>query len=456
MKGSQMNTRISGFRVPSVLFFTALLSSQASANSEPTSSVEFHAYGRLGITTNEKLTSAGKDQGDGSFGLPTSRHIRDTNYLRVQSIGRASSSLSLNLEAQFENLPHLTNSWNGTGVNLRNAYLQTTISPDADLWFGARRLEFEDVRLFDKFPLSDTTFYGVGSQLQVAGTPTTIAVGFKNQNSTLNIIKNEADVLAGNAATPAESRSTSIFLRSEYSLGANAALRPTLILDQSGQTLVDGAPVDSYRTINSDTKQVTTTTLQKKTLSGKLGAVLSHWGNDGWGNHFIWLQQRAAQGTSGGSQKDTLLGFASSGDYEGWSAHNIGLMYGLMLEHTQFKVAQKKFSVVDSKLVENGTSKSNTVIALGLQPVYYINDRLHAALDLNHTRTTKVGADSEKPNMTFVTPILRYASNKTALATPQFFTSFTYGMYETKARKNATGTPSANAFTTQTGCEFWF
>jgi hypothetical protein len=133
-------------------------------------------------------------------------------------------------------------------------------------------------------------------------------------------------------------------------------------------------------------------------------------------------------------------------------------MYGLMLEHTQFKNAQPKYSLKNNELIPSptSTSKSNTVLALGMQPVYYITDRLHAALDLNHTLTSKVGLEAAKPNMTFITPIIRYASNKTALATPQFYTSFTYGIYETKARQTASGSASKTSLTTQTGCEFWF
>jgi hypothetical protein len=439
-------------------FLTGLFTLQAHGNDAKPAPFEFHAYGRLGITTNEKLSEAGKDQGDGSFGLPTSRHIRDTNYLRIQAIGNSAPGNTFNIEAQFENLPHLTNSWPGTGINLRNAYFQTSASADTELWFGARRLEFEDVRLFDKFPLSETTFYGVGAKLPIAGAPTVVAVGFKNRSSILSIAKNEADASAGNTDATVDSRDTSLFVRHDLSLGSNLALRPTLILSHSGEAKLNGSPLNTYKTSIPTTGGFTANSTHKKTLSGKVGAVLSHWGDAGWGNHFLWIEQRAATGTSGGSNKDTIFGLASSTDYEGWSSSNVGLMYGLMLEHTQFKNAQAKYNLKNDELIPSttSTSKSNTVLALGMQPVYYITDRLHAALDLNHTLTSKVGLEAAKPNMTFITPIIRYASNKTALATPQFYTSFTYGIYETKARQTASGSASKNSLTTQTGCEFWF
>ncbi|MEN9528805.1 MAG: hypothetical protein RI932_678 [Pseudomonadota bacterium] len=442
----------------SVLAASAFFALPAQANESKASPFEFHAYGRLGIITGEKLTRAGKDQGDGSFGLPTSRHIRDMNYLRLQFVGNPGNGNSLNVETQLGNLPHLDNSWGKPNIDVRNAYFQTTVSPDAELWFGARRLEFEDVRLFDKFPLSDTTFYGAGSKFALAGTPTHVAIGFKERSSTALVANNPSDVALGNIEKNLSSRDTSLFIRHEYSLGSNLSIRPTLILNQSGDTLVDGAPITSYKTAITGNTEFQSTTLPEKTLSGKVGAVLSHWGDagGGWGNHFLWLEQRAAAGTTGGSKKDTTIGLASSGDYEGFAAEKVGLMYGLMIEHTVFKNEQPKFKLQNDALVANGTGKSNTVVALGLQPVYYITDRLHAALDLNHTLTTKVGPGADKPNMTFVTPIVRYASNKNALATPQFFTSVTYGVYETKARQSSSGAATRTSITTQTGCEFWF
>ncbi|MBM3383381.1 MAG: hypothetical protein FJY29_13240 [Betaproteobacteria bacterium] len=442
----------------SVLAASALFTFPAKANENKPTPFEFHAYGRLGVITTEKLTRAGQDQGDGSFGLPTSRHIRDTNYLRLQFVGNPGNGNSLNVETQLGNLPHLDNSWGNPNIDVRNAYFQTTVSPDAELWFGARRLEFEDVRLFDKFPLSDTTFYGAGTKFPLAGAPTHVAIGFKERSSTALLANNPANAALGNVEKTLKGRDTSLFLRHEHSLGSNLSIRPTLILSQGGDTLVDGTPITSYKVANAEKTEFQSTTLPEKTLSGKVGAVLSHWGDagGGWGNHFLWLEQRAAAGTAGGSKKDSIIGLASSGDYEGFATENVGLMYGLLIEHTLFKNEQTKFKLQNDALVADGKGKSNTVVALGLQPVYYISDRLHAALDLNHTLTTKVGAGADKPNMTFVTPILRYASNKNALATPQFFTSVTYGVYETKTRQSSSGAASKTSITTQTGCEFWF
>lgn len=438
------------------VFVFLLTAPAAFANEGSKSPFEFHAYGRLGISTNEKLNDAGRDQGDGAFGLPTSRHVRDTNYLRIQLQGQADKQSLFNLEAQLENLPHLTSTWSGTGLNLRNAYFQTAVSPETQLWFGARRLEFEDVRLFDRFPLSDTTFYGAGTTLSVAGAPTTIAAGFKNQSSVLTLAKNSTDATSGNKDVTATSRDTSLFIRHEHSLGEGFTLRPTLILNRSGSAKVDGVPLDSYKTVVDG--NITTTTTKPASLTYKAGAVLSHGGDAGWGNHFVWLEQKPATGMSGSNNKDTIFGLASSGDYEGWKTESVGLMYGLMVEHTQFKKAQPKYTLVNDEFIPSATatSSSSTTMAVGLQPVYYITDRLHAALDVNHTLTTKVGTASAKPNMTFITPIVRFASNKTALATPQFFTSVTYGVYETKARLTASGKPSKTSITTQTGCEFWF
>ncbi|NBW81590.1 hypothetical protein EBR21_07535 [bacterium] len=420
---------------------------------------EFHSYGRLGFSTNEKLTDAGSDQGDGSFGLPTSRHVRDLNYLRIQLLGNTGSKAKFNLEAQFDNLAHQTNNWNGAGLNLRNAFFQMPVSSETEGWVGARRLEFEDIRLFDKFPLSDTTFYGAGVTTPIAGSPTTIAVGFKNLiNSPLLVAKDSNNAAAGNDSVLTERRDTSLFIRHDISLDNNLAIRPTLILNRTGKYYQNARALETYTTALPDQSGVATNATPKPTVTGKLGAVLSHWGNEGWGNHFLWLEQRSAVGQVEGTDKDTIYGLATSGDYEGWSESDVGLMYSAIVQLTQYKNSQPKYTLKDNTYIADGTStsKRNTLVAVGLQPVYYATPNLHVALDLNHTLTTKVGAEFAKPNMTFITPIVRYAANKNALATPQLFTSVTYGIYESKARLSSTGSPTKTSLTTQTGCEFWF
>ncbi|MFZ9520861.1 MAG: carbohydrate porin [Silvanigrellaceae bacterium] len=420
---------------------------------------EFHSYGRLGFSTNEKLTDAGRDQGDGAFGLPTSRHVRDLNYLRIQLLGNMSTKAKFNLEAQFDNLAHQTNNWNGAGLNLRNAYFQLPLNSESEGWVGARRLEFEDVRLFDKFPLSDTTFYGAGFTTPIAGSATTVAIGFKNlENSPLLVAKDPNNPAADNDSVVTQRRDTSLFVRHDISLDSNMAIRPTLILSRTGKYFQNGAPLDNYSTVLADKSGIASNETPKPVVTGKLGAVLSHWGNEGWGNHFVWAEQRSAAGQVGSTDKDTIYGLATSGDYEGLSDSDVGLMYSAIVQVTQYKNAQPKYSLKDNAYVANGdsTSKRNTLVAVGLQPVYYATPNLHLALDLNHTLSTKVGAEFAKPNMTFITPIVRYATNKNALATPQLFTSVTYGIYESKARLSSTGTPSKTSLTTQTGCEFWF
>lgn len=439
--------------------YSVIQSGQALSADQKEQSFEFHGYGRLGFATNEKLTDAGQDQGDGSFGLPTSRHVRDLNYLRIQLIGNAGESGALNIEMQLNNLAHQTNNWDGAGVNLRNAFFQMPVSSDTEAWFGARRLEFEDVRLFDKFPLSDTTFYGAGLKTPIAGSPTTIALGFKNlENAPLLIAKSPSNPIEGNDSIATQRRDTSLFIRHDISLGSNLAVRPTVILNRTGRYFRDGAPLEKYDTANISANTTQSNETPSPTVTGKVGAVLSHWGNEGWGNHFLWVEQRTAAGQTSSSDKDTQFGLASSGDYEGLSNENLGLMYSAMVQVTQFKNAQQKFKLTDDMFKADGdaTSKRGVLVAVGLQPVYYVTPKVHVALDFSHTLTNKVSAELAKPNMTFISPIVRYAANKTALATPQLFTSVTYGMYESKARLDANGKASKTSITTQTGCEFWF
>jgi len=454
MKKIQRHTSLSALSLLSVVY-----AAQAFANEPKAQQFEFHAYGRLGVSTNERLTDAGQDQGDGQFGLPTSRHVRDLNYLRVQFQGYAAQNSHFNIEAQMDNLAHQTNKWNGAGVNLRNAYFQMPFSTEATGWVGARRLEFEDVRLFDKFPLSDTTFYGAGTTLPLAGSPTTIAVGFKNlDNNPLLVANDSNNPAAGNTSVATQRRDTSLFVRHDISLGTNISLRPTLILNRTGQYFRDGVPLNKYDTSVTETNKISANETPKPMVTGKVGAVLSHWGDAGWGNHFLWVEQRSAFGQTSGSDKDTIFGLATSGDYEGWASDDVGLVYSAIYQQTVFKNAQPKYTLIDDayKASESSSSKNSSMLAIGLQPVYYATPNVHIALDLNHTLTNKVGAEAAKPNMTFITPIVRYAANKNGLGTPQLFTSVTYGVYESKARRTASGSISKTSITTQTGCEFWF
>jgi maltoporin len=413
---------------------------------------EFHSYGRLGIITNEKLNGAGSDQGDGAFGVPTSRHVRDTNYLRLQLLGRASEGNVLNVEAQIGNLAHLSNQWSGADLNIRNAYFETKMSEESELWFGARRLEFEDVRLFDRFPLSDTTFYGVGSRFSLLGAPTTVAVGFKNLDSQLNMAVDPSNVAQGNSDVNVTSRDTSLFIRSDV-----GAFHPTLILNYRGARILNGVPLTTFKRVD-ESNTLIDQAAPKKVLTGKLGTSLNvSMEEGGWSNYFAWVEKKVAAGDSAGSDLDTTYGLAGSGYVPIPSqADTLGVLFGVMIEHTQFKNSQVRFALKDNQIVQDAdkTSRSGSVVALGLQPVYYVTDRWQAALDLSHTQTSKVG--DAKPNMTFVTPIVRYAAARNALASPMFFTSVTYGSYESKVRSNSDGEMSRTGITTQTGCEFWF
>lgn len=443
-------------RIPTFLL-AALSSVSAYASSEITTPefkpFEFHAYGRLGIITNEKLHFAGQDQGDGLFGAPTSRHVRDTNYLRIQFLGRPAAQHVFNLEAQIDNLAHLTNTWDGAGLNIRNAYLETQMSPDADLWFGARRLEYEDVRLFDRFPLSDTTFYGLGAKFPLLDAPTTVAFGFKNLKSQLNMAIDPNDPAKGNSDVDLSSRDTSLFMRADLGV-----FHPTLILNYRGERVLAGKPVTTYKQATDDQTALLDQSAPESLLTGKVGAsVTLGFEDNGWTNGFVWVEKKAAEGNPTGRDLDTVFGLAGSGYVAiPEASDSLGILYGLMVEHTRFKNAQVRFTVKDDALVPDGaqTSRSGSVVALGLQPVYYLTNRWQLALDLSHTQTSKVA--SAKPNMTFVTPIVRYASAANALAAPLFFTSVTYGAYETKSRFNTSGDLKRSSITTQTGCEFWF
>jgi hypothetical protein len=80
---------------------------------------------------------------------------------------------------------------------------------------------------------------------------------------------------------------------------------------------------------------------------------------------------------------------------------------------------------------------------------------VHAALDLNYAGRTKRLSNTDA-NGIIITPILRYAMNRSAIGTPQIYTSLSYGRYDAETKRQPDGTFKTTLVTTQTGFEIWF
>ena len=134
-----------------------------------------------------------------------------------------------------------------------------------------------------------------------------------------------------------------------------------------------------------------------------------------------------------------------------------GLLTGFSLQSMSFKDKMPVLKVDGGAIVADGTNTTTSTmkVSIGAQPVYYVTDHFHAALDFNYAMTTKKIAATDA-NLLTLTPILRYALAKNPVGTPQIYTSLTYGKYDAKVKKATNGEATDSLITTQTGMEVWF
>ena len=133
------------------------------------------------------------------------------------------------------------------------------------------------------------------------------------------------------------------------------------------------------------------------------------------------------------------------------------VLTGLWLRNDRFHDAKQVLKIENNALVPDGstTTRSVTSVSVGVQPVYFVTDRLHTALDLNRTYKSQKTDANDFESM-LITPIVRYSLDKSSIGNPQIYTSLTYGTYDWKAKKGADGAPTNRLVTTQSGFECWF
>jgi maltoporin len=147
-----------------------------------------------------------------------------------------------------------------------------------------------------------------------------------------------------------------------------------------------------------------------------------------------------------------ILSDTANIDFPRWS-----LLTGLWIEHDIYNAARQLWKLSGSTITldEGKFTKKNTRISVGIQPVYFISDQVHAAFDVNYAMRTKRLSNIDS-NGLIMTPILRYAMNKSALGTPQIYTSFSYGRYDAETKRQPDNSYKTTLVTTQTGFEIWF
>lgn len=433
------------------------------------------------VDTLEGLTGEASDTQD-LPGLKTTRHSRNPTYLQLKLGQRFSNGVEARFKLDsFGPMAHdisesSADSSTKTAANLRvrDLYLSVPLGlENTRLWAGSRMLEYEDLRLFDGGNPFDLNAYGVGveaSKFEAVlsynkATRTAVVVGANGQpvpNPQQNATVNTKDV--------------TLLARFELKPWKIFNIRPMIKL-----TNHSGAPADSVSAI------------QRKAINGSVealvGAVISRTGRAGyWGNTVLAIRETPS-GLIGRTDQDENKGDdnykknAQQTNQENASARNAALrgdsknydttfiftdttnidftkwamLSGVWLEHDIYNSARPLWKLSGSTLVRDGeaTTKKSTRYSIGIQPVYFISDQVHAALDLNYAGRTQRLSNSDA-NGIIVTPILRYAMNKSALGTPQIYTSFSYGRYDAETKRQPDGAFKTTLVTTQTGFEIWF
>jgi maltoporin len=395
--------------------------------------IEFSGYWRMGYQTD--LNPLQANQSEQGTTAPTSRHTRSPNYFDLQ-LGKTFSNgarvkFTVDSDANLGFSPHQNDSWdvskdpeaiNNRLLRVRDLYLEVPVG-EAKIWAGARRLEWEDIRVLDYLNPFNVNGYGIGGT--VAST-----------DLVLSYVDRKDDTAA---KTPL--KDVTFLARHTMSISENRAIKPMLMIKQFGS-----APK------NDSTGQ----TEVKGATGFKLGGIYSSWSDSHSANMGVWFESNPIDSTGTKSGSDTGIGLMASNAYE---FGDYGVLTGLHLFYDSYKDSKPVYKIADDKksLVLDGDKTANNSItySAAVQPVYYATKNVHLALDLNYAGKTKKVSDADA-NAILVTPILRYAMEKNVMGTPQIYTSVTYGSYDWKAKKNAEAEATDALVTTQTGFEVWF
>jgi hypothetical protein len=428
--GSALALAVAGF---SVLPSSARAEEPADKTKTELPPIEFSGYWRLGYNTD--LNPLHANQSLQGTTAPTSRHTRSPNYFDLQ-LGKTFSNgarvkFTVDSDANPGFSPHQDDSWdvskdpeavNNRLLRVRDLYLEVPVG-EAKIWAGARRFEWEDIRILDYLNPFNVNGYGIGG---------TVA----DTDLVLSYLDREDETAA---KTPL--KDVTFLARHTLKISENRAIKPMLLIKQFGS-----APK------NDSTGQA-----EVKGATGfKLGGIYSSWSDSHSANMGVWFESNPVDRTGTKSGSDTGIGLMASNAYE---FGEYGVLTGLHLFYDSFKDSRPEYKIADDKksLVLDGDKTANNSItySVAVQPVYYATKNVHLALDLNYAGKTKKVSDADA-NALLVTPIVRYAMEKNVLGTPQIYTSVTYGSYDWKAKKNAKAEATDALVTTQTGFEVWF
>ncbi|MEY2986695.1 MAG: hypothetical protein RJB13_216 [Pseudomonadota bacterium] len=416
------------------------------------------------------------------LGLKTTRHSRSPSYFQMRLSQRFSNGVDAKLKFDsfgpfFHEIADTSADApqkNAVNLRVRDLYLSVPLSAEnTRLWAGSRLFEYEDLRLFDGGNPFDHNAFGVG----VEGPRYEASLSYGQAKRTAVITNSSGQPVTDNTESSLVStKDITVTARVELNPLGRFQVKPMLKFVNHA-----GAPADKVSVI------------RRKEIPGSveltIGAVVSRSGRPGyWGNTVIAVRETpsgligrndvnesigddefkskaqqtnatnaternaALRGDSKSFDTTFILSDTTNIDFNRWS-----LMTGLWLEHDIYSGGRQAWTLKGSTIVEEDgkKTKKNTKYSIGIQPVYYISDQVHAALDLNYAGRTQRLSNADA-NGIIVTPIIRYAMNKSALGTPQIYTSFSYGRYDAEVKRQPDNAYKTTLITTQTGFEIWF
>ena len=407
----------------------------------------------------ERLTLEASDT-QGSPRLKTSRHTREPNYLKFQMSktfpsevkfmfgmdtkeGTAHESATL-VKSPSENDTSSINSINN--FRIRDLYIELPTSSDMRVWAGSRQLEFEDLRLFEAGNPFDTKALGLG--LETDRTFFSLGYSKSKREAVVEGISEEDRITNKLPPVLVETKDATVLFRREIPQEESYTIIPIVKLIIRGATAADSTTGGKRLAIKGSQE------LLAGTIMARNDPDTGNFGNTTMGVNFRPpnYSEEALRGDLSGYDTIYFIQDSSVFNFLGWS-----VITAAAVEQTMFRYDQIVYKVQeDGAIVTLGeTTRAQRMIALGIQPVLYINKSLHLALDLNYSFRDKKVSKTQS-NALLVTPIVRYALNENVLGSPQLYTSFTYGRYDLDFKKQLDGSYKNTLGTMQSGIELWF
>lgn len=407
----------------------------------------------------ERLTLEAPDT-QGSPRLKTSRHPRDPNYLKFQM------SKSFPSEVKFifgmdtrEGTAQETATQVGSpsdnetsaitttnNFRIRDLYIELPTQTDMRVWAGSRQIEFEDLRLFEAGNPFDTKALGLG--VETDRSLFSMSYSKSKREGVIEGISEEDRISSKLPPVLVETKDASFLYRREVPLEDNYTIIPMFKLIVRGAAAADSTTGGKRKAVRGSQE------LLVGSIMSRNDPDTGNYGNTTMGVNFRPpnYSEEALRGDVTGYDTIYFIQDSSVFNFIGWS-----VITAAALEQTVFRSEQTVFKVqTDGAIVSLGEkTRTQRMIALGVQPVLYINKSLHAALDLSYSFRDKKTSKTQS-NALLVTPIVRYALNENVLGSPQLYTSFTYGRYDLDFKKQLDGSFKNTLGTMQSGIELWF